>query len=155
MASPPCLPLRPSVAKARRAAPYSWVSSRALSRHAEEALFQHAEVLLEGSTRALCGEESFFGSVMMAVSFEALAMDVRDLDSDEAREEFTHCVDGSVRVRLRAMRMAKSEVARRNPDRSLGTALVETRIVRAGEALHLDVDLEVPFEVCSRRGTGD
>jgi hypothetical protein len=126
-----------------------------LSRHAEEALFEHAEVLLEGAPRSIGGRESFFGSVMVAVNFEALGLVIRGLETEEAREQFTRCVDGSVRVRLRAMRMASSEVSRRFPDRKLGTALVETTIRRSGEELHIDVDVEVPFDVCSRRGTGD
>jgi hypothetical protein len=143
------------VAKARRAAAYTQLNARVLSRHAEEALFELAEVLLEGTPQTVGGQESFFGSVMLAVSFEALGMVVRGLDGDEAREEFTRCVEGSVRVRLRAMRMASSEVARRFPDRRLGTALIETNIMRLRDELHIDVDVEVPFDVCSRRGTGD
>jgi hypothetical protein len=155
MPAPPRSRVRPTVAKARRAAPFAHLRERALSRHAEEALFEHAEVLLEGATRTVGGQESFFGSVMMAVSFEALSLVVRGLEQDEVREDFTRCVDGSVRVRLRAMRMASGEVARRFPDRSLGTALIETNIRRSGDELHIDVDVEVPFDVCSRRGTGD
>lgn len=145
----------PTIAKARRAAPVARFQGAALSRHAEEALFANAEVLLEGATQVVGGVESFFGSVMMAVHFDALAMAVRGLDTEEAREEFTRCVDGSVRVRLRAMRMASNEVARRHPDRNLGTAMIETHVRRVGGELHIDVDVEVPFDVCSRRGTGD
>lgn len=118
-------------------------------------MFLHAEVLLEGASRSVGGDESFFGSVMMAIPYESLSIAIRGLDGEAEREEFTRCVDGSVRVRLRAMRLAKSEVARRYPDRALGTALVETSVRHAGDELHIDVDVEVPFDVCSRRGTGD
>ncbi|MFW5921439.1 MAG: hypothetical protein ACOCUS_06325, partial [Polyangiales bacterium] len=71
---------------------------------------------------------------------------------EAARARLLRAVQGSVRVRLRAMRLACAEVARRLPDRPLGTAQVETRARIVGDKLHVDVDLEVPIGVSSRTG---
>lgn len=120
-----------------------------LSREAEEALFRVAEVLSEGSARE--SEGAWFGSTMITFDLDRLAGDWRrPLDEDE-RARLRDLVEGSVRVRIRAMRLACEEVARRLPDRRLGTAQIETRVHLRGGKLHLDVDLEVPLGVSSGR----
>lgn len=122
---------------------------QALSREAEEALFRVAEVLSEGSTRE--SEGAWFGSTMITFDLDRLAGDWRrPLDAAE-RVRLRDLVEGSVRVRIRAMRLACEEVARRLPDRRLGTAQIETRVHLRGGMLHLDVDLEVPLGVSSER----
>ncbi len=123
-----------------------------LSREAEEALFRVAEVLSEGSVRD--GDGAWFGSTMITFDLDRLAELWRSpLDATE-RERLRDAVEGSVRVRIRAMRLACEEVARRLPDRCLGTAQVETRVHVRGGKLHLDIDLEVPFGVSSGRRRG-
>ena len=66
-----------------------------------------------------------------------------------ARKRLARAIDGSVRVRLRAMRLARAEAARRVQDRSLGTVQVETRVRLTESHLHIDVDLEVLLSVSS------
>lgn len=122
---------------------------QSLSREAEEALFRVAEVLSEGSMRE--SEGAWFGSTMITFDLDRLAGHWRrPLDGAE-RERLRDLVEGSVRVRIRAMRLACEEVARRLPDRRLGTAQIETRVHLRGGKLHLDVDLEVPLGVSSGR----
>lgn len=135
------------VAKARRASPFSSPERRAISRHAEEALFENAEILVEGSFDADidADEPRFFGSVMISIPFDALELSLRGLDESEVRAQFVDCCEGSMRIRLRAMRLACAEVQRRLPGREIGTANVETKIAASAGELHIDVDVEVPF----------
>lgn len=124
-----------------------------LSRELEEALFRHADVLSEG----YCGAspeagESYFGSTMISCELDRIALHFRGGLDAAAREEFAMAIDGSVRVRLRAMRMACAEASRRVQHRALGTALVEVRVRMTEAQLHIDVDLEVPLGVSSGAG---
>lgn len=116
-----------------------------LSRDAEETLFASAERISEGEIR----DASYFGSTMITISLATLGRRWRGRLSDEVLAELVHILEGSVRVRLRAMRLACADVAHRFPDVSLGTARVETQIVLAPGELHLDVDIEVPLEQAS------
>jgi len=132
------------------------IRNRVLSRHAtdvlgrelEQEIFIKAKVLSEGSCRAAPeGHDSYFGSTMISVPLHNLAQVTRgDLDQN-ARNQLERAVGGSVRVRLRAMRIARAEVARRVPHRVLGTAQVETRVRLTRDQLFIDVDLEVPLGV--------
>ena len=125
-------------------------SAFAAGRSAEEVLFRTAEVLSEGGERAgPGGDRRYFGSTMITFDLEHLRPHWRgDLDA-AARAEVTSLIEGSVRMRVRAMRLACAEVARRVTDRPLGTALVETSVRLSGTSVQMDVDLEVPIGVCS------
>ena len=139
-------------ARALRHATFRRGEHHALSREAEEALFEHAEILNEGSVEG--GREGgggYCGSTMLTFDLDAMAGRMREPMSDDHRGRICSAVEGSVRVRLRAMRLACAEAARRVPELALGTALVETRVRLVGGMLHLDVDLEVPFELSSQR----
>ena len=57
-----------------------------------------------------------------------------------------------MRVRLRALRLARAEAARRVPDRMLGTAYIDTTVRMTERQLHIDVDLEVALSVSSGSG---
>ncbi len=125
----------------------------AISRALEEDLFRSADVLSEGSCRmAMNGTGSYFGSTMIAFSLARVAQYWRGPFDEGARAQFLDAVQGSVRMHLRAMRIAYAEVARKVCDRPLGTANVETRARISGQQLHLDVDLEVPLGVSSASG---
>lgn len=120
----------------------------ALGPRAEEELFRVAEVLTEGRLT----REGFFGSALVTIDLEKVAPQLRGPEGHGERERLLHVVSGSVRVRLRAMRLALADVARRHPDKRLGTALVETRFRLEGTLLLLDVDLEVPVDLSSSAG---
>lgn len=118
----------------------------ALSREAEEALFRTANVISEGT---LDPEGIFFGSTMITFDLELLARDWRGpLDALE-RERLLRAVEGSVRVRLRAMRIARAQAQQHVGGRSLSTAHTEMRMNLRGTRLHLDVDLEVEVALSS------
>lgn len=121
-----------------------------LSRAFEEELFRCAEVLSEGSCRGKGDRgDTYFGSTMISVELDRLRRVTRGgLDAD-ARTLLAAAVDGSVRVRLRAMRLARAEAVRRIPDRALGTVCVETRVRLTEHQLHIDVDLEAAVGVSS------
>lgn len=137
--------LKPLV-RARRVQPVRDRSGRCLSRELEALLFRQAQVLSEGYCRSTGGgERVYYGSTMITVDLAALpaghGVDFRAVSA----EALCSIVEGSVRVRLRAMRLARAEVARRSPDDTLGTALVETQVRLEDSLLHIDVDLEVPI----------
>jgi hypothetical protein len=108
-------------------------------------LFASAEILCEGDLDLA----RYFGSTLFTFQLGVVRAALRDLD-DASIDQFCDLVEGSVRVRLRAIRMACADAARRVPDRRLSTARVETRWRREGDRLHLDVDLEAPVDVSSR-----
>lgn len=141
------------LAKARKGARLRAHSHEALSGEAIEVLFRSAEVFTEGEVREAAGggRSSWFGSAMISFDLDALAAAWRGTFDDAARDAAVRAIEGSVQVRVRAMRIACHEVARRLPDQRLGTAQVETRVRRVGRKLHLDVDLEVPLGVSSSR----
>ena len=144
-------PKAKGLAKATRAPLFIERTHRALTREAEEVLFEHAEVMTEGSAGRDPGAKSFFGSTMITIDLGKLAGRLRGLDAPGMHETLCEVVGASVRMRLRAMRIACAEVARRVPERDLGTAQVEIRTSIVGSRLHLDVDLEVPFDAPSER----
>jgi hypothetical protein len=117
-----------------------------LGRELEQEIFLKARVLSEGGYRPVPeGHESYFGSTMISVPLRSLAQVTRGELDQQARSQLERAVAGSVRVRLRAMRIARAEVARRVPHRVLGTAQVETRVRLTRDELFIDVDLEVPL----------
>jgi hypothetical protein len=139
------------LAKATRAPIFIERRHRVLSREAEEILFEHAEVLTEGAAGRNGRSASFFGSTMITIDLDRVSSRLRGLDEPGMREALRDAVASSARVRLRAMRLACAEVARRVPERTFGTAQVEIRASLLGSRLHLDVDLEVPFDLPSER----
>jgi len=141
------------LARASRAPALVRRGSVCLSRALEEELFRCAEVLSEGGRRAVGGQrDSYFGSTMISVDLERLRPLFRGGLDERSRQLLVDAVDGSVRVRLRAMRLARAEAARRVQDRTLGTAFVETRVRLTERQLHIDVDLEVALSVSSGSG---
>jgi hypothetical protein len=123
-----------------------------ITRALEEAIFHHAEVLSEGGVRGAVEDQhaTYFGSTMISVDLARLGALPRGMSAEQGAALLIAAVDGSVRVRLRAMRMARAEAARRVHRRTLGTALCEIRMHGQGALLHIDVDLEVPLGVSSR-----
>jgi hypothetical protein len=123
-----------------------------VTRALEEAIFRHADVLSEGSVRAGAGatQPTYFGSTMLSVDLASLGAVLRGLPTTDGATAILDAIDGSVRIRLRAMRMARAEAARRVHRHTMGTALCEIRMQASGSLLHIDVDLEVPLRVSSR-----
>lgn len=122
----------------------------AISRLMEEQMFRDADVLSEGELRRLDGHESYFGSTMIAFDLTRLTGYVQGTLSTDGHQQLLRAMEGSVRMKIRAMRIARAEVGRRVPDRALGTAQIETRARLSSTHLHMDVDLEVPVSVSSR-----
>ena len=121
-----------------------------LSQGVEETLFRHAHVLNEGSERKLGkGDRRYFGSTMITFDLAALQKRWRGPFEQREREELLKLVQGSVRMKARAHRLACAEVLRRVTDAPLGTAIVEVSVRLSGNTLQMDVDLEVPIGVCS------
>jgi len=106
----------------------------------EEELFRVADVLSEGRVH----DDSFFGSTLITIELERLG-----IAGAEAAARLFQAVERSVRVRLRAMRLAQNDAIRRLPDRRFGTAVVSTRIRLEAMRLLVDVDLELPFDLSS------
>jgi hypothetical protein len=122
-----------------------------ISRTLEELLFRCADVLSEGNTRlGSGGQGTYFGSTMISIAFAKLESEAHTDLSKALRAELLSAVEGSVRVRLRAMRLARAEATRRAQWPLLGTAMCEVRMRDSGKQLHIDVDLEVELRVSSR-----
>jgi hypothetical protein len=116
-------------------------SGWALGARAVDELYRVAEVLSEGRRE----DDVFYGTTLITIELTR-ALDGLSLETDESLlERVRDAIAGSVRVRLRAMRMAEDEVARRFPDREIGTARTETRFRLEGTRLMVDVDLEAPI----------
>lgn len=120
-------------------------SGAALGPRAEDALFASAQVLAEGRE----SDGAFFGSTLVSIDLRSLAPALGHAASEAACERIYRAMEGSVRVRLRAMRIALADVSRRYPDAPLGTASVETRFRRVGPRVEVDVDVEVPLSLSS------
>lgn len=132
----------PGLAKARRSTLIRSRGGEALTREAEELLFALSERMTEGELARRGDDESWFGTTMFTVALDELARELRGaLDS----EALVRVVQGSVRVRLRAMRLACADVAHRHPDRAFGRAVVETQARVVGASLQIDVDLHWPL----------
>ena len=134
-------------ASARRVRPLRESGGRSLTAEAIEELFRASEVLAEGSL----SDERWYGSVMITFDLARVVRRCRGLESEEALAQFVEAVEGSVRVRVRAHRAACAEIYQRYPDRTVGTAELESRFERRGTELLLDIDVEAPLDVDSRR----
>lgn len=127
-----------------------------LTRGLEEALFRHADVISEGGLRLLPSiGHTYFGSTMIAIAFERLAHETQQTFTRRSRALLVNVVEGSVRVRLRCMRMARAEAVRRVHDKQLGTVLCDLRVHEDGTHLRIDIDLEAPMRVSSQRTVHD
>lgn len=118
-----------------------------LSRAFEESAFRSAQVLSEGYCRP--GENSewtYSGSTMITVPLAGLGPGVAAEISALPEGVFEHVLDGSVRMRLRAMRLAMAEATRRCVQGQLGVARVESLIRLDADALYIDVDIEAPVQ---------
>ncbi len=136
--------LKPPV-RASRSARIIVRESKRLSREAEELIFETAQLISEGNILRSAERTSYFGSSMFAIPISALAAKWRgDLDSVACRE-LVALVGQSVRVRLRAVRLARAEAARKVSGHALGTAVSETRVRLHEQHLLIDVDIEVPL----------
>lgn len=138
----PRLVLKPPV-RIRPQSLFKRIEMTVLGPRAEEELFRLAEVMSEGSVH----DSSFFGSTLITIDLARLG-----IATDEERARLFAATERSVRVRLRAMRLAQADAMRRLPDKRLGTASVETKIRIDGTRLLIDVDLELPFELRLERG---
>ena len=137
------LPLKPP-ARAGRVRPLRTRGAHTvLTAHAIDELFRRAEVLTEGG---LSGA-TWYGSILITFDLARLLGGERE----EELERLADAIGGSVRVRILAHRMARGQLHERYPDRSIGTAHVESHFRRAGALLLLDVDLEASIEVASTR----
>lgn len=140
----------PGLSRARRAASVRAFHGATVTREAEELLFAAAEML----TEARVDGARYAGSTMITVDLGELARSLRGLDTAEERARFAALASGSVRLRLRAMRFACAEAARRVPERAFGTFAVDTQVRIDGMRLLIDVDVDAPFAEQGREQRG-
>jgi hypothetical protein len=121
-----------------------------LTRALEETLFRHADVVSEGSTGGTPKVgNTYFGSTMIAIAFDKLAKETHQKFTRHARASLVEIVEGSVRVRLRCMRLARAEALRRVHAAQLGTVFCDLRVHEDGSHLRIDIDLEAAMRVSS------
>ncbi len=120
-----------------------------LTRSAEECLFANATVLSEGQLREVGAGHRYDGCTMITFDLCPLADEWRGVFDERAHEAVLRLVEGSVRVRIRTLRIARREAARRLAGHSLGTVAAETHLRLEGSTLLLDVDLEAEVRVSS------
>ena len=147
MAAPP---LKPPARASRIKALHRRGERTVLADEAIEELFRTAEVLTEGSLSA-DAQPTWYGSIMITFRLDALAARGRGLEGAPQMDALVDAITGSVRVRVRAHRIACAQVYARYPDRDVGTANVESRFRREGDRLLLDVDLEAPVALATTR----
>ncbi len=136
-------PIKPP-ARARKIRAWNRGRRGVLSEPAIAELFRSAEVLTEGG---LDDGARWYGSIMITFDLERFARRCRDMETPQDLDAVVDAVEGSVRVRVRAHRMACSEIYRRFPDRDVGTAQLWSRFSRDGCQLLLDIDLEAPIDL--------
>ena len=136
-------PIKPP-ARARKIRAWHRGRVGVLSEPAIAELFRSAVVLTEGG---LDGAARWYGSIMITFDLDRFATRCRDMETLEDLDAVVDAVEGSVRVRVRAHRMACSEIYRRFPDRDVGTAQLWSRFSRDGTELLLDIDLEAPIDL--------
>ena len=127
-------------------------SGWALGARTVDELYRVAEVLSEGrcDDKASSGDTMFFGTTLITIE---LTRALVGFDFAGVGLERVHdAIAGSVRVRLRAMRIAEDDLARRFPDQAIGTAHTETRFRVEGTRLYVDVDLEASIGRSSSAG---
>jgi hypothetical protein len=137
------------IARARGGARLVARGYRILSREAEEELFRWARALSEGAVHDGPEGARYFGSTMLTVPLDQLATAWRGPLDAAAVRALVDCVEGSVRVRLRALRIARAEAVQRAPGRVLGTVRADLRVSRVEGELRIDVDLEAPVALSS------
>ncbi|MFO0681901.1 MAG: hypothetical protein U0234_07620 [Sandaracinus sp.] len=114
----------------------------ALGARAVDELYRVATVMSEGRREG----DVYYGTTLIDIDLvRAMGSLVQGPEDAALLARVQDAVAGSVRVRLRAMRLAEEEVARRFPDRVVGTARTETRFRIEGTHLYVDVDLEAPI----------
>lgn len=117
-----------------------------LTRLAEQRLFEVVTIFNEGELR----DGVYFGSTMLSFDLSALAKDWRgSIEQQNEQLELLEAIKASVPVRIRLMRLARADAARRIPEESLGRAVIETRFALLDDQVHVDVDLEVPLHGAS------
>lgn len=141
-------PLKPPVRARRVPALRRREPHAVLTPQVIDELFRTADVLAEGSLTS-DPAPTWFGSIMITFHLDRVIERCRGMDAVEDLDRLVDAVAGSVRVRIRAHRVACAQLYERFPDRCVGTAHLETRFSRVGERLLLDVDLEAPVEVAS------
>jgi hypothetical protein len=147
---PVSLKLKPLI-KSRRQPFLAKRQAVVLTRALEETLFRHADVISEGATRKSSdGGYAYFGSTMIAISFQHLEHETQQPFTPRTRALLVEVVDGSVRVHLRCMRLARAEAVRRVTDARLGTVFCDMRVHDDGSHLRIDVDLEAQMRLSSR-----
>ncbi|MEO0322832.1 MAG: hypothetical protein AAF447_07730 [Myxococcota bacterium] len=147
-------PMRP-LARARRGGLRRAGAHLVLDRVAVELIFALAERMSEGTLREDGpGGPRYDGSTMLTVDLERLAPHWREALDGAGRERLIRAAEGSVRLRLRAMRLARADVAHRLPGCALGPVVAATSVRIVDAQLHLDVDLEVPLRLSSRSSFG-
>ena len=124
----------------------------AIGRLLEEDLLRGADVMSEGACKRGDDAPCYFGSTTIRVPLERMATHWRGTFDERAKRRLAHTLEGSVRVRLRVMRLALREAERRVGPQQLGTARVEIRMQVVEHRLHIEVDLEAPLVVSSRAG---
>lgn len=143
-------PLKPP-ARAHRALALRRRGEQAvLTTQAIDALFRTASVLAEGELGGEPDAPRWYGSILVTFDLARLVASCRGLEEPSALECFVSAVEGSVRVRIQAHRVARGALLERHPDRDVGTVHLESRFRREGDLLLLDIDLEAPIGVASR-----
>lgn len=132
----------PGLAKARSVALRHRQRPPTLSRELEELILELAERMSEGAVREAADGDAYFGSTMFSVNLSLLEARWR---GPLPREELREVLEGSVRLRLRLGRIARAEAAHRAPARDFGCAEIETQMTLVDDALHFDVDIEMPI----------
>lgn len=142
-------PLKPPVRARRVLALREREGHAVLTSQVIDALFRSASVLAEGELDEGTQPPRWYGSALITFHLDRLSGGCRGLEHPDQLERFVAAVEGSVRVRLLAHRVARGQLVERHPDRTIGTAQLESRFRRDGARLHLDIDLEAPVEVAS------
>lgn len=134
------IPLRGSVRKANSYG-LRWRNGHpTLSRVLEEIVAQRLQLISEGDVR----RGTYHGSALFTLRMDSLDA-WRGTFSTESQNHLLEAINGSVRLRIRLMRLALADVAARVHGQKLRGARFETSARCRGDYLEIDLDIEVPL----------
>ncbi len=110
------------------------------------AMFEAADVVSEGAVRASDAAPVWYGTTSLILRWP-------EPSPGRARDYLAAVAARDPHVRLRAVRIAHREASMRAPG-PLGRAECEMRIASGDGGLRIDVDVQAPLTLPSRRGVG-
>jgi hypothetical protein len=137
-------PLLRPLARVQRVSLFEREVKERLSRAALDVIFAAAAVMSEGQRAAREGREVFFGSTMLTVELESVALAVRDAADARAAQRLASLLatDAGALARIKSIAAEEAERLTGVRPRALNP---DIKVRARGTTVYVDVDLEASF----------